>query len=270
MSYLVGDLAGIVIMSDDILFTKISEQFKGSNRVGTKNGAATGERLDRRESECLKTAVLNEQRCFTQQPYSFFKRHDPPVIDMVIRIDLGGIGSPVTDNTQIQVAVVFLSQLLNGRTYVFDLLTGHPASDREDHMALFLIPLCAILHKRRIYTVRHMIELFGIHRIIVLKPSAELRTDGYDKVRRVYKTVPESGVTLKGFQIPLWDEIVAMIKEASLVVPQVGYVGWDVAVSADRGPLLIEGNSYPGQDNAQEPDLDAGTYGSIMRILNQA
>ncbi len=92
-------------------------------------------------------------------------------------------------------------------------------------------------------------------------------SDGYDKQRGVYKTVPESGVTLKGFRIPQWEEIVKLVKEASLVVPQVGYVGWDVAVSADRGPLLIEGNSYPGQDNAQEPDLDAGTYSSIMRIL---
>lgn len=92
-------------------------------------------------------------------------------------------------------------------------------------------------------------------------------SDGYDKKRGVYKTVPESGITLKGFQIPLWDQIVQLVDDAARVVPQVGYVGWDVAVSADKGPLLIEGNSYPGQDNAQEPDLDAGTYGSIMRIL---
>ena len=94
-------------------------------------------------------------------------------------------------------------------------------------------------------------------------------SDGYDKIRGVYKTVPESGVTLKGFQIPQWDEIVKLVKEAALVVPQVAYVGWDVAVSADKGPLLIEGNSYPGQDITQEPDLDTGTYGSIMRNLNE-
>ncbi|MCR5182209.1 MAG: hypothetical protein K6D56_04250 [Clostridia bacterium] len=106
----------------------------------------------------------------------------------------------------------------------------------------------------------------GIGVVYDLKTGVVI-SDGYDKQRRVYKTVPESGVTLKGFQIPLWDEVVSLVKEASLVVPQVGYVGWDVAISADRGPLLIEGNSYPGQDNAQEPDLDAGTYSSIMRIL---
>ena len=94
-------------------------------------------------------------------------------------------------------------------------------------------------------------------------------SDGFDRERNVYETVPESGIKLKGFQIPKWDEIVAMIKEAALVVPQVGYVGWDVCISRDHGPLLIEGNSFPGQDNAQEPSLNAGTYKAVLEALEE-
>ena len=94
-------------------------------------------------------------------------------------------------------------------------------------------------------------------------------SDGFDRERNVYETVPESGIKLKGFQIPRWDEIVAMIKEAALVVPQVGYVGWDVCISRDHGPLLIEGNSFPGQDNAQEPSLNAGTYKAVLEALEE-
>lgn len=94
-------------------------------------------------------------------------------------------------------------------------------------------------------------------------------SDGFDRERNAYETVPESGIKLKGFQIPKWDEIVAMIKEAALVVPQVGYVGWDVCISRDHGPLLIEGNSFPGQDNAQEPSLNAGTYKAVLEALEE-
>ncbi len=94
-------------------------------------------------------------------------------------------------------------------------------------------------------------------------------SDGFDRARNVYETVPESGIKLKGFQIPQWENIVAMIKEAALVVPQVGYVGWDVCVSRDHGPLLIEGNSFPGQDNAQEPKLNAGTYRAVLEALEE-
>lgn len=53
---------------------------------------------------------------------------------------------------------------------------------------------------------------------------------------------PVTGVPIKGFQIPHWDAVVAMVKEAALVVPSVRSVGWDVAIGPDA-PVLIEGNS---------------------------
>ena len=105
--------------------------------------------------------------------------------------------------------------------------------------------------------------------VIYDRKTGTVISDGFDRARNVYETVPETGIKLKGFQIPRWDEIVSMIKEAALVVPQVGYVGWDVCLSRDHGPLLIEGNSFPGQDNAQEPKLNAGTYKAVLEAINE-
>lgn len=105
--------------------------------------------------------------------------------------------------------------------------------------------------------------------VIYDRKTGTVISDGFDRARNVYETVPESGIRLKGFQIPQWDEIVSMIKEAAKVVPQVGYVGWDVCLSKDHGPLLIEGNSFPGQDNAQEPTLNAGTYKAVLEALSE-
>ncbi|MBO5994510.1 MAG: hypothetical protein J6Q41_03265, partial [Firmicutes bacterium] len=105
--------------------------------------------------------------------------------------------------------------------------------------------------------------------VIYDRKTGTVISDGFDRARNVYETVPESGIRLKGFQIPQWDAIVAMVKDAALVVPQVGYVGWDVCVSRDHGPLLIEGNSFPGQDNAQEPKLNAGTYKAVLEALEE-
>lgn len=92
-------------------------------------------------------------------------------------------------------------------------------------------------------------------------------SDGFDKDRNVFETVPESGVRLKGFQIPRWNEVLDMLEEAARVVPQVGYVGWDVCISKDYGPLLIEGNSYPSQDLSQDLSLKTGTYESILEAI---
>lgn len=52
---------------------------------------------------------------------------------------------------------------------------------------------------------------------------------------------PISGRELMGFQIPFWQETIAMVKAAALLHIQNRSVGWDVAIMKD-GPELIEGN----------------------------
>lgn len=103
---------------------------------------------------------------------------------------------------------------------------------------------------------------------VILDASTGLSvTDGYDKERVTYKTVPEIGTVLKGFRTPQWEECKQLVKDAAGVVPQVRYVAWDVAVSRDRGPLLIEGNDYPGQDVTQYPKLGLGTYAALRSFI---
>ncbi|WP_455438286.1 sugar-transfer associated ATP-grasp domain-containing protein [Hungatella hathewayi] len=58
----------------------------------------------------------------------------------------------------------------------------------------------------------------------------------------LFKEHPDTGFVARGFQVPYWKEILELTAKAAAVVPQVGYVGWDVAI-AQNGPVLIEGNS---------------------------
>ena len=50
----------------------------------------------------------------------------------------------------------------------------------------------------------------------------------------------------------MFKEAVELVKEAAKVIPEVAYVGWDVAVT-ENGPLIIEGNHFPGHDILQMP-----------------
>ncbi len=94
--------------------------------------------------------------------------------------------------------------------------------------------------------------------------TGQMVTDGYDKFRSTFKVHPDTGTAFMGFQVPMWEEVKELLTEAAKVVPQIRYVGWDVAISKKYGPLLIEGNSYPGQDVTQYPKLNLGTY-SVMQ-----
>lgn len=73
-----------------------------------------------------------------------------------------------------------------------------------------------------------------------------------NKKNLVFENHPETNTPIKGFQIPEWEQVKDLVLKAAKVVPQVGLVGWDVAIS-DHGPLLIEGNEFPGHDIYQLP-----------------
>ena len=53
-----------------------------------------------------------------------------------------------------------------------------------------------------------------------------------------------------GYKIPHYQEAIEFAKAAAHVVPSVGYVGWDVAITPD-GPIMVEGNTIPGYDMPQ-------------------
>ena len=68
----------------------------------------------------------------------------------------------------------------------------------------------------------------------------------------VYEKHPITGADLLNIQLPFWKEILDMLREASAEIPEVAYIGWDIAITPD-GPILIEGNTTPGYRYYQIP-----------------
>lgn len=71
--------------------------------------------------------------------------------------------------------------------------------------------------------------------------------EAVNKEGEVFEMHPITGTKIKGFQIPFWNEAKEIVTEAATLSPHVRYVGWDVGMSVD-GPVLIEGNQFPGHD----------------------
>lgn len=62
---------------------------------------------------------------------------------------------------------------------------------------------------------------------------------------RVIATHPQTGVEIEGFQVPDFDRVLDLADRLARVVPEIPYVGWDIAVTPD-GPIVIEGNENSG------------------------
>jgi alpha-L-glutamate ligase-like protein len=56
---------------------------------------------------------------------------------------------------------------------------------------------------------------------------------------------PDTSVNLLGRQLPYWNEILAMSRAVAAAVG-LGYLGVDLVIDADLGPMLLEANARPG------------------------
>lgn len=88
-----------------------------------------------------------------------------------------------------------------------------------------------------------------------------------DKNKVLYENHPVTGNPIKGFKFPYWNEAMEMCKEAAQIVPEMGYVGWDVGFTPD-GPLFVEANEFPGHDIYQLPEHTPDKIGMMDKFTN--
>lgn len=69
--------------------------------------------------------------------------------------------------------------------------------------------------------------------------------DGLEVVRYGEAYHPDTGTTFGDICIPFWKEAKAMVIDAASFIPELSFIGWDVAISPD-GPVIIEGNAISG------------------------
>ncbi len=88
-----------------------------------------------------------------------------------------------------------------------------------------------------------------------------------DSTGMYYETHPDTGEKIVGFQIPRWDEAVALANKLCQVVPKVRYVGWDLALT-EKGWVVIEGNDKGMFEGIQMP-LQKGFRPRLEKILSE-
>ncbi|MBE0674154.1 MAG: hypothetical protein IH591_05795 [Bacteroidales bacterium] len=99
-----------------------------------------------------------------------------------------------------------------------------------------------------------------------------LKSNGYSKIKMsgvgILKEHPVTGVSFKGFAIPMLEEAKELVLKAAGLMPGLRLIGWDVGIS-EEGPVLVEGNSDYGINSN---DLMYGGYMTnpvFRRVLDE-
>jgi hypothetical protein len=191
-----------------------------------------------------------------------------------------GYGAEIISTGQYTASELYARLKNERRDFVEDLIVQHPEMQRLSPSAVNTVRIVTVLSGTEVTIIGAALRL-GVDGIvdnlasggiaapiaigsgIVTRPavSKDIRTTGFAKH-------PSTGATIVGFEVPCWDEVLAMAERAARVVPQVRTVGWDIAVT-DDGPLLVEGNDHWCKTLWQLPD-GQGKRRILRQFLPQA
>jgi len=60
------------------------------------------------------------------------------------------------------------------------------------------------------------------------------------------KYIPGTKIKVNGLKLPFWDNILTLAIKTQEVIPKLGYLGVDIVIDEDRGPMVLELNARPG------------------------
>lgn len=98
--------------------------------------------------------------------------------------------------------------------------------------------------------------------------TGEVKYPAIDKECNVYEIHPMTNTKIVGTKIPMWKDVIKLCEEACDIVPELGYVGWDVCLGEEK-PFLIEGNDFPGHDLYQLPVHRSDNFG-LLPVFEKA
>lgn len=98
-----------------------------------------------------------------------------------------------------------------------------------------------------------------------LGEDGKIDSNVIDDYANIYDVHPMTGKKFSDVKIKGVKEAFDMCKEAALKIPQVRYIGWDVAFSKN-GPVIVEGNEYPGYGLVQFYKLKNKKTGHLKEI----
>ena len=90
-----------------------------------------------------------------------------------------------------------------------------------------------------------------------------ITTYGFYNGRRI-KFIPGTKKKINGLKLPFWEETLILAVKVQEVVPQLGFLGVDVILDKEKGPMILELNARPGLD-IQNANL-APLRGRLTRI----
>lgn len=170
-----------------------------------------------------------------------------------------GNGIFIVDDNSSQDKTKIFDLINNGHHHVLEeVVKNHPAINALNPHALNTLRIVTILDEKNKVHILCTVLRIGVSGSIIDNLSqggivcpidataGTICKNGIDLWGKEYTCHPESKISLLGYQIPLWEEVLNVINQAASIVQEVKYVGWDIAITDKDSIEIIEANPNPG------------------------
>lgn len=221
----------------------------------------------------LRREDLNLLRCTDADVASFLQRH--PVVFAKDPVGEGGHGVTRVVSAEVPDAAAFRQQLLQNGQYLLEEGIVQCAEVNElNPNVVCSLRIVTLVKDHQAHLLRTALRMNQDEKNVIgctddvycsIGPDGRIDSNVVDDFGNVYDRHPLTGKKFSEVVLPHMDEAIQMCLRAALEVPQVRYVGWDVAFSVN-GPLIVEGNEYPGYGLLQFYRLTGKRTGHLKEI----
>ncbi|TPW70870.1 sugar-transfer associated ATP-grasp domain-containing protein [Schumannella sp. 10F1B-5-1] len=168
---------------------------------------------------------------------------------------LSGLGIKSHRADEISDWAAFRETLLAGRQFLLEeFITQHPDMASLEPTSVNSLRMITFAEKGKVTVLAAVLKMgnggdvdnfSGGGMYTMLNEQGVAEHPAFDAAGGTFAVHPRSGTSIVGFQVPLYAETLALLDEVAGQVPEMPYIGWDVAIGPDR-PMLIEGNPNSG------------------------
>lgn len=215
-----------LIFIDKILFNKFFRDFIGRDYIDIRVSGKDG----------LKKFIKGKDSVFAK-----------------VKDDCGGHGiTKLSGDDFLDVDALYDRLMENKQFLVEDTIVQHEVLNKINPNAVNNVRFATLVKDGKVYIVTRTLRLntgsdavISSNDIMVdIGLDGKLISDAVDEMFDIHEVHPDTKTKIKGMELPFIKEAEELVKKAAFMVPEVRYVGWDVAITPD-GPIIIEGNFYP-------------------------
>lgn len=168
---------------------------------------------------------------------------------------LGGIGIAKRDSSEITDFEAFRDELMQGRQFVLEqLIPQHEHMSTLCQTSVNTLRVISYLDGDQVHIIASVLKMGNGAAIdnfshggmyTMLDEQGVAHYPAFDGDNQTFAVHPVTGTSIVGFQVPRFNEVLEFVDSLARIVPELRYVGWDIAITPD-GPVVIEGNYNTG------------------------